>query len=653
MQDPFFIDDPSFEHYRVEQPRQGMTLDAFFGFKKPSAWRKRAAPEPAPSDLPHPTYLGVTVTRRRLTVLLSAAGIIAALLGYRALTLQIARGVTFRLRAEGNRIRFVPSPPIRGAISDRGGVLLADNTPETTLAVIPQELGRSRPERERALEVLKTIVGELPSDESERILTASGADALGVHIAKEPLTQEAIVRFTVATNRPPGAFLRVQTRRLISDTARGPAWGNLLGYTGRLSADEYQVRRGAGYLADDYIGKSGIESAFESELHGRPGKIFLEVDNRGRAVGVAAEEPTVPGTHLDLSIDAAAENKLSELLARHARVAGASKAAAVAINPRTGEILALVSLPGFDPDEFARGISQTRYKTLIDDPARPLFPRAIAGTYPSGSTIKPVIAAAALDAGVITPQTVILSTGGISYGDQWFFPDWKPGGHGPTDVYKAIAESVNTFFYTIGGGTQKFSGLGPERIAEAANRFGLGRALGIEMPSEAAGLIPTPQWKLDTRHESWFIGDTYHLAIGQGDVLVTPLQMAVATAAVANGGTVYRPTLRKVDHGEAIEKQAATQEALTVVRAGMRQTVTAGSARSLGDLPIAVAGKTGTAEWKDGARPHAWFIGFAPYDRPTIAFAILVEAAGEGSSVAVPVAREFLGWYFTHKETEL
>ncbi len=286
----------------------------------------------------------------------------------------------------------------------------------------------------------------------------------------------------------------------------------------------------------------------------------------------------------------------------------------------------------------------------------PLFNRSISGEYPSGSTVKIVVATAALEEKVISENTTVVSTGGLHIG-AWTFPDWKPGGHGVVDVRKAIANSVNTFFYYVGGGYNDFVGLGVDRLEKYFKLFGLNEKTGIDLAGERAGFVPSAAWKKEVKGETWYIGDTYHLAIGQGDLTVTPLQVANYTAAVANGGTLYSPRLVKaiLDDKNQLIKEVSTKiirsnladpNNLRIVREGMRETVTAGSARSLQTVPVPVAGKTGTAQWSSKKYPHAWFAGFAPYDNPQIAIVVLVEEGREGSSVATPIAKEILTWYF-------
>ncbi|MDD3679028.1 MAG: penicillin-binding transpeptidase domain-containing protein, partial [Patescibacteria group bacterium] len=372
---------------------------------------------------------------------------------------------------------------------------------------------------------------------------------------------------------------------------------------------------------------------------------------------IYGQESPILGDNLMLSIDFKLQKKLTEELTKQMEKAKVEKASAVAVNPQNGEILAVVSLPTYNNNLFSKGISEKDYQKLLDNKNFPLVNRVVTGEYPSGSTIKPFLAAAALDKGTITEKTTVNSTGGIKIG-QWEFPDWKKGGHGTTNVVKAIAESVNTFFYAIGGGYEKITGLGPEIMKKYLEKFGFGKSIEIDIDGVASGHLPDPEWKESFKNEPWYLGDTYNMSIGQGDVLVTPLQLVNALSVIANGGTMYKLQLAKAvldTNGkvkseiekEIIKKDFLKKEAISITRKGMRQTVVAGSARSLANLPVAVAGKTGTAQFgPQNSRKHAWFTAFAPYEKPTIALVVLVEGAGEGSEYAVPVARETLKWYF-------
>ncbi len=332
------------------------------------------------------------------------------------------------------------------------------------------------------------------------------------------------------------------------------------------------------------------------------------------------------------------------------------------LDPSTGEIISMVSLPDFDNNKFAQGISIEDYNNLIEDENMPLFNRSIKGEYPSGSTIKTIVAAGALEDGLITDKTGFMSTGGLLLYDRWFFPDWSAGGHGWTNVYRAISWSVNTFFYIIGGGYEDFEGLGVEGLKKYYNLFGLGERTGLDLLGEKSGLVPDPAWKMKYKNEQWYIGDTYHMAIGQGDVLVTPLQVANFTSVFANGGQLLKPHLVKeiisndgtkefVDP-TLIREKFISSENINIVRTGMRQAVTDGSAQYLANLAIPVAGKTGTAQWRSDKENHAWFTGFAPYNNPEVVITVLVEEGGEGSQVSVPITHDILNWYFNIYKTD-
>jgi penicillin-binding protein 2 len=366
----------------------------------------------------------------------------------------------------------------------------------------------------------------------------------------------------------------------------------------------------------------------------------------------------VSGNSLYLYLDSALQNKLAEELAAALVARRLVKAAAVIIDPNSGGVLSLVSLPGFDNNLFSGTLSQEQFATLFLSEDQPLFNRAISGQYPSGSSIKPLIASAALEEGIIDRETTFNSTGGIYY-DTWFFPDWKAGGHGQTNVVRALAESVNTFFYLIG--IEEYDGrvgLGLDGMLKYLHKYNFGAPLGIDLPGEASGFLPDRYWKWETKNEPWYPGDTMHLAIGQGDILVTPLQMANYVAAVANGGTLYQPRLvwekelkstdvRLVEPTKILDNQVVSQESLAVVREGMRAAVTWGSARLLNSATYQAAGKTGTAQVGGDQNTHSWFVGFAPYDNPQIAWAIIIENGGEGSDLAVPIMKKVLDWYFS------
>lgn len=574
----------------------------------------------------------------------------------RAASLQIKSGGSYRALAENNRLRIRTIPAERGVILDRNGYVLVSNIPTFSLSVTPGDLPIDWAERDRVLNEVVKIAGVTRTD-LDRFLFDFEGSREPVPI-RENLDYESALKAEINISALPGVTVNQDIRRNYIGADASRSLSQVLGYQGIISKKEYESARIRGYKRTDRIGKTGVESSYETALRGIYGNEKIEVDALGRKKSIISKEEAVPGKNLVLTIDVHAQQKLEEALLRSMRNAGSSRGVAIALDPRGGEIIAIVSLPSFSSNDFAAGLTNETYKQLLEDPNKPLFFRAIAGEFPSGSTIKPIISLAALDEGIINANTTVRSVGGIQIGE-WFFPDWKAGGHGDVNVIRAIAESVNTFFYYIGGGFGGFKGLGPDKIAEHAKRFGLGKKLSIDLPGEAEGLIPSEEWKEKTKKEQWYIGDTYHMAIGQGDVLVTPLQIAASTGAIANGGTLWKPHVARGmvtsgKNGEAIklevlQDEAAKLENINIVRRGMREAVTAGSARGLSGIGVSAAGKTGTAQWRDERAPHAWFTGFAPYENPEIVITVLVEEGGEGSVAAVPVAREFLDWYFKSK----
>jgi penicillin-binding protein 2 len=577
-------------------------------------------------------------------------------LGSRLFWLQIAKGAHYREMANGNRLRLERLEASRGTIYDQTGQALVHNVANFLLYCIPADLPKDTTEKRLLLEKLATLTGQF-----------SAADTLAQLETIKPSQLEYFQPIFLADNIPydaaiktyleslslPGVILSSKSRREYQTPSI--SFSHLLGYTGKINESELK-KQSNDYIQIDYIGKSGLEKTWEKELRGTPGVKQIEVTALGKEKSVVSEIPTVPGNDLLLSIDANVQKKLEEILSENLKKLNRQKGAGIILNPKNGEVIALVSLPTYDANMFARGISSEEYKYLEQSPDKPLFNRAVSGEYPSGSTIKPIIAGAALQEKIISADTSFLSTGGLHVG-KWSFPDWKGGGHGVTNVRKAIAESVNTFFYYIGGGYNDFSGLGIDKMVVYLKKFLLGQSLGIDLPNEATGFVPTKVWKEEVKKEKWYIGDTYHVAIGQGDLITTPIQVAAYTSYFANGSKMYQPHLVneiKTPDGQVVKKIEPTilaenilsPDVVNVVREGMRETVISGSARSMSALPVSAAGKTGTAQWSSKKDPHAWFTGFAPYENPELVITILVEEGKEGSVAATPVAREFLQWYF-------
>lgn len=604
-----------------------------------------------------PTLKHQVQTSRLRGVMVFFLVLVGVLLG-RGAWLQIVHGASMREAAEQNRIRIYTTPAPRGIIYDRQRVPLVENVAEFTLGIIPADVPKSEPERAAALERISAITKISPVNLSLAI-SGSKYSSTELVILQEHVPYSDALTLRVRLQNEPAMHVDASPRRhYIGDQSLSP----VLGYTGKFTDDEWQLllqNPQQEYRFNDVIGKTGLESSYELQLRGTSEKASIEVNAQRREQKVITSESGTAGQNLITALDAGLQATLAEALSATVQRLRTTGGAAVAIDPRTGGVLAIVSTPTYNSNDFVTGLSPDVYRALISDKRRPLFFRAIAGEYPSGSTIKPVIAAAALDQGIISPSTSILSTGGIKI-DKWFFPDWKAGGHGATNVSKAIAESVNTFFYTIGGGTETFPGLGIDRMTQYARAFGFGAPTGLDLPGEQGGFLPSKAWKEQTKGEPWYIGDTYHFAIGQGDLLVTPLQMALSTATIANGGVLYQPRIVQAFVGsdgvtrpvEPTELRSPVEhlDALATVREGMREAVTSGSARRLQGLGVPVAGKTGTAQFGSENKTHAWFVGFAPYDHPTIAIAVIVEGGGEGHAAALPVAESGMRYWLSESE---
>ena len=593
---------------------------------------------------------GVSTLRRVITqavphtaMLLLAAG--ALLLLSRLAYLQLYQGSYWRSVAEGNRIRLEALPPRRGLVLDRFGRTIASNVPSFRVVGVAAELPRDEVERQV---LVNSYLGPLPTE-------------LLHQEALTKLTSVSYLPLTFASHLPHDLALRLMSQEparglhveAVGERSyeRGAETSHLTGYVGAVSQAEFE---GGGYQLTDTVGKSGLELTFESVLRGQSGRREVEVDARGAERKVYATMPAVSGGTLELSLDRDLQAVAAEALGRAATAYGSGAGALVALDPRNGDVLALVSYPTFNPNAFTVNRNQEEVQRYLTDPSRPLLNRATGGAYPPGSTIKPFLAAAGLAEGVITTETTVVSTGGVRLGSQ-LFADWKAGGHGVTNVYQAIAESVNTFFYLLGGGSGDRAGLGISRITSYLQRFGFGSRTGLKLPGEQAGFVPSATAKLAATGERWYRGDTYNVSIGQGSLLVTPLQLADAYAALATNGTRYVPRLVRATVDAAGQRHelapevagnlGLTPEVLAVVQRGMRQTVTLGSARSLGSLGVEVSGKTGTAQTGARTNTHGWFAGYLPSAAPEFVVVVLIEHGGQGSTVAVPVAREVFAWY--------
>ncbi len=593
--------------------------------------------------------------------------IIVCLVGLllRAGHLEVIKGEYYQDLAQGNRLRIYSLPAPRGIIYDRFQQPLVYNVPSFDLAVnLNDFLDNSLSVQEEILEKVASII-ELEGSpqtaalyyEFKQKIAEAQTQISQLVLVKNIERSSALVLESLVKDWPGWRLEKNPRRQYISSSY----FAHILGYTGQVSQvdlDEYPD-----YSLNDQVGKIGLELQYESLLRGQPGQEQIEVDFLGKTQSLLATKPAQSGQGLVLHIDEELQKKVYQSLEKAlSRLGLRKKAAAVAMDPQNGGILALVSLPSFDNNLFAQGISQIDLTLLKNDSNLPFLNRALSGQYPSGSTIKPLIAAAALEEEIIKPNQHINCLGGLSIAHQYYpqiiyhYPDWET--HGLTDIVKAIAQSCNVFFYAMGGGYDQIDGLGVSRIKEYLQYFGLGQASQIDLPHEEIGLIPSKEWKKEAKpNEDWYLGDTYHLAIGQGDILVTPLQLTSAIASLTNGNVLYQPQLvdKIIDSeknivedipAKVIRQEFIKSENVEIVQEGMRQAVLTGSAIALSDLAVKAAGKTGTAQFGARGKTHAWFVGYAPYEMPQIVLTILVEGGGSGDKVAVPIAKEVLEWYF-------
>lgn len=574
---------------------------------------------------------GELMTQPRFGVAYASLGLVLLVLIGRSFYLQVWAGSSWRAQAEGNRIAVEPLVAPRGLLLDRYGEKLVENVPSTDVVFDPTLLPGGDDEAV-LIDRLPRLLG-VGSEEVRQAIRAT-RQRQRLTVLKKGVPHELLLRLEEERATLPGVRL---TSSLVRQYPYGPAAAHVVGYTSAVTPEELAAENNL--LSIEQTGKTGLEKKYDRTLRGQTGATYTQVNAQGELLQAIGTRTAQAGADIKLTLDIGLQQFIFEQLKD--KYAGS----VVVLEPATGAVAALVNYPSFEPNVFSQPARQKEIADILRQPLDPLFNRAADGTYPPGSTVKPFLAAAALEEGLITPQTTIFSSGGITVGP-WRFPDWKAGGHGATTVTKAIAESVNTFFYAISGGYEGQTGLGIDRITDYLRRFGWGKSSGLDLPSEAAGFLPSAEWKQEYKHEPWYIGDTYHLAIGQGDVLVTPLQVSVATSVVATQGWRPQPHLADL---ERPSREHLKLHGLATVRDGMRAAVTDGSARGVRDLPIALAGKTGTAQIGGTTEAtHAWFTSFGPVERPRYVVTILLERGGEGDKNAVPVARVIWQWLLDH-----
>ncbi|EMP57430.1 peptidoglycan glycosyltransferase [Marinobacter santoriniensis NKSG1] len=601
--------------------------------------------------------------QRRALVMLTVVVLALGGLMARMYQLQIVENDTYTTLSDKNRVQVQSVPPPRGLIYDRNGALLAENRPVFSVTIVPERV-----------EGMDDTLSEL-----EGIINVSDQDLerfdRRLHEPRRPyqeiplrydLTEEEIAKLAVHRHELPGVEVKAELVRYYPHSV---LTSHVLGYVGRINREELQNIDAVNYAGTNYIGKSGIEKFYEKTLHGKVGYQHVETNARGRILRVLERENPVPGEDLQLQLDLRLQKKAYELL-------DGRRGAVVAIEPKTGGILALASVPGFDTNKFVTGISVDDYRELRESKDKPLFNRALRGQYPPGSTLKPMLAVAALDSGATTRTKKIWDPGYFQLNDTGRrYRDWKRWGHGWVDLKKAIAQSCDTYFYGVA------VDMGVDTMSGYLSSFGFGEDATLDVSGALSGLLPSREWKRAARKEPWYPGDSVNLGIGQGFMLATPLQLATATALIANRGQWVEPRLLKdvlgddpvnkvlppETHEPLKLKNPSDWEYVVDSMAEVMEGAHGTARRAAQGAPYRMAGKTGTAqvysleedeeydanEIRERLRDHALFVGFAPVDDPKIVVSVIVENGGSGSGTAAPVARAmFDTWLLDLKHGE-
>ncbi|HXI46318.1 MAG TPA: penicillin-binding protein 2 [Candidatus Acidoferrales bacterium] len=617
------------------------------------------------------TIVGAAPVEPRPLIRFVAFGVtivlLSSLLLVRLFALQVSSSAEYTALANANRTVLQAIPSTRGLIYDRSGHPLVTNVASYTVKIRPADLPESR--REQVVTALASLVGKDPSDINVALDSNPGSRYDLVRVATD--VDSSVADFIAEDSQDlPGVQVVVETRR---QYVYGPLFSQILGYTGPINGEELTNLSADGYLPDDLLGRSGVEAVYESQLRGQYGLETAERDAAGRVVQVlSTDRVSVPGDSLQLSIDTNMQQLAQKALEWGMKRAGLKRGAFIVMNPQTGEILAMVSLPTYDDNAFAQGISNKAYQAILKNPNKPLINHAVDAQYPPGSTFKMITAIAALSDKRLTPQTLLHTAGYLELFGQKF-RDWNGVGFGMCNLQCAFEHSSDTYFY------QAAAKVGIDRLSFWAHQFGLGQPTGVDLPTEASGIIPSSQWKLETFGEPIYPGDVYQAGIGQGFDAVSPLQLLNAYCAVVNGGTLYSPRVVHDILGpdgqvvqaftpEILRKIKVDPNILRTMRINARHVPLSGHTYNLSRLPIIVAGKTGTAEFgvHKAGQPlsyHEWFVGFVPKNpwktasdpgglkaiaRPdsNLAFIAFSYAADTAGNVSTEISKYFLQLYF-------
>ncbi len=618
-------------------------------------------------SLAHPREEAPQQRVRRIIALLAlivlALGILLARLAY----VQLAQGAFYGHQADLNQLRTIPVTAPRGVLFDRHGVVIARNRPSFVVQAVPMQIADPAAE----ISQLAQLLGISANGVWRRLLHQNGVsyrdfDSLASAIPLGPiniaddLTPAAVGKFSERSDRFPGMSVELVPVR---DYPHRTLGSHFLGYVGQITEREYKARKRHGYGPNDTVGKEGVEYSYDRWLRGRSGGRRIKVNSAGEAVAAVGDFAATPGNDLMLNIDWHLQRDAETAVANQIRIVAKRighriGGSAIVEDPNSGAILALVSQPNIDPNDFAAGISEKRYSAYLHDPLRSLFNRAISGAYPTGSTFKMITSSAVLASGLMNVDSTRYCGGAFDLNGYVFYDD-RAGGHGSLNLTQAITESCDVFFYQVG------HELGIDRIDKYAGAFGIGRRTGVDLPGETTGTLPSPQWKQRLYKDVWYAGDTISVSIGQGYLEASPIQMLKVVSAVANGGTLYTPHVVsqiRDPHGRVLEsfdpvaeKRVPVSESdLAIVRRGMLGVIESdyGTAHNVAIPGFQYAGKTGTAENVPTAdnpsgRNHAWFVCFAPYDQPKIAVVVFMDQSGDFGAVnAAPVAQAIVKSYF-------
>jgi len=595
--------------------------------------------------------IGIPIGKNVFYILFILIIFIFSSLLVRLFLIYLNNGSNLLTAAKENYQRIIPIPAPRGVIYDKNGEILVENIYQTDLLIDPLSINRD------SIKIISEIL-KIPISKIEKEIKQNES----YFVLKPKLSDEDIIKIQTKIDQIVGVELVNNFKRKYKD---GEIFSHILGYMLKIGPEDEERIKNKDYFSTDEIGKEGLEFYYEDILRGQPGKKIRTIDIYGNILKTKKVLDPKPGESLILNIDAGLQRKIyNEIISfKNSKI---KKGAVVAIDPRDGKVLAMISTPSFDNNLFSQGISSKEYLELIDDPSRPFLNRVLAGRYPTGSSIKPFIASGALNEGVVTPWTTFYDRGYIRVENPYFpskpaiFHNYGYRSYGLVNLKKALSFSINTYFMAVGGGYQNIEGLGVSRIKKYLSLFGFDKKTGIDLPSETAGIVPDPIWKEKILGESWVLGDTYNLSIGQGYLSVTPLELAVATAAIANDGILLKPQIvDKIKKDEDIVQDIPLNIAfkipidkkhLSAVKEGMHEGTISGTFKIMSRLRVSSAGKTGTAEASGKNQlPYVWFTVFAPYENPEIVFTIMLEE-GENTSDAVMIALRVLEWYFNQKK---